>query len=408
MATTKPSSSAATPPNPLVALLANKATLSSVAGTVVQLGARGLVVVSRAYLGPLAYRVTTTGANTDTTRPASSSTSKTSIGDLTPTDLAILALAVSKLAFEIGELALYNPEVDANGKLPVFTLDEQGHAPAFSLAHVIAANRWWNAHIAARNAKATSARRLVSANTVAAPSSGALLMSARTAQYAASPRFAYNDTAISTGVAMTKSTSRGCSSCGGTTRAAPSSYTAASRSTAAYARATGATTSKLAGTATSFGRAATSGCGCGCGGGATTTPSGCGCGCTPQTCGCGCGTQGQTCSCGSGLPTTRTYDSALCPTFAISCETKLALRDCMKVALCDFMRCIGDTLCPDGRFDSNVFNNDNIGKELIDCVGQLACSFVHCVPDALCGTECSSPPARDCEPCCDYAVEVLR
>ena len=124
------------------------------------------------------------------------------------------------------------------------------------------------------------------------------------------------------------------------------------------------------------------------------------------TSGCKCGSP-QTCTCGSRLPTTRTYDSTQCPTLAISCETKTALRDCLKIAVCDFLRAVSETLCPDGRFDSNVFEYPNFGKNLIDDVGQLACSFIHCVPDALCGPTCETAPAVDCVPC-DYAVEVQR
>jgi hypothetical protein len=121
---------------------------------------------------------------------------------------------------------------------------------------------------------------------------------------------------------------------------------------------------------------------------------------------CSCG-RSHGCSCGTQLTPTRTYEREKCPTFAISCETKTALRDCFKVALCDFMRAVSETLCPDGRFDSNVFNDPELGKHLIDDVGQLACSFIHCVPDALCGPTCEAKPVIDCEPC-DYAVEVQR
>jgi len=112
---------------------------------------------------------------------------------------------------------------------------------------------------------------------------------------------------------------------------------------------------------------------------------------------------------------TKTYDSSKCPTFAISCETKSALRDCVKTALCDFLRCVTDTLCPDGKFQMATFVSSDpeaqkkLQNDLIDCVGQLACSFMHCIPDALCPPTCEPPaPAPiDCIPC-DYAVEVLK
>ena len=130
-----------------------------------------------------------------------------------------------------------------------------------------------------------------------------------------------------------------------------------------------------------------------------------------ESCGCGggCGCKGGgKASAGGAFQSSRTYDSEKCPTLAVSCETKEALRDCAKTALCSFLQCLADTLCPDGRFDSDVFNDPTIGKQLVDCVGQLACSFIHCVPEALCGPTCEALPAPiDCVPC-DYAVEVSR
>lgn len=126
---------------------------------------------------------------------------------------------------------------------------------------------------------------------------------------------------------------------------------------------------------------------------ATSTPS-CGCGCS---------------GCSSCAPATKTYDSSQCPTWAISCETKSALKDCVKQALCDFARCVTDTLCPGGRYDPQVLRSDETRQELADCVGQLACSFLHCIPDALCPPDdCATPQVpADCMPC-GYAVEVLR
>jgi hypothetical protein len=144
-------------------------------------------------------------------------------------------------------------------------------------------------------------------------------------------------------------------------------------------------------------------------------------------CGCGC-SGGGACSCTKAVARTRTYDSAKCPTFAVSCETKLALRDCAKVALCDLLRCVSETLCPDGEFDLSRFEKHEIAPggigdaggtdavatprpslqtELINCVGQALCTFMHCVPQALCPEPCALPAPVDCLPC-DYAVEVVR
>lgn len=129
---------------------------------------------------------------------------------------------------------------------------------------------------------------------------------------------------------------------------------------------------------------------------------------TPDRCPSCSGRGGPSCTCGGRTPA-RTYDPESCPTFAISCETKERLRDCVKDALCDFARCLADTLCPDGKFDSDRLKDPTVRKDLTDCVGQLACSFLHCLPDALCPEECppEAPSPLDCLPC-GYAVEVVR
>jgi hypothetical protein len=140
-----------------------------------------------------------------------------------------------------------------------------------------------------------------------------------------------------------------------------------------------------------------------CGGGlAMTAPR------REASCGCG-GGGGSGCTCNQrpvAVPT-RNYNAKDCPTFAVSCETKQALRDCAKVALCDFLRCLSETVCPDGRFDlERLQKNERLRGDLINCVGQLACSFMHCVPEALCPEPCAPEAPVDCLPC-GYAVEVL-
>jgi hypothetical protein len=139
--------------------------------------------------------------------------------------------------------------------------------------------------------------------------------------------------------------------------------------------------------------------------------------------GCGCA-GGGSCGCSPNRsPATKTYDRDQCPTFAISCETKQALRDCAKVALCDLLRCVSDTLCPDGTFDASRFQKTAvvdpppggvaapveppIGTQLLNCFGQALCTFMHCVPEALCPEPCATTAPIDCLPC-GYAVEVSR
>jgi hypothetical protein len=145
-------------------------------------------------------------------------------------------------------------------------------------------------------------------------------------------------------------------------------------------------------------------------------------------CGCGCGGRGGCRS--TALAKTKTYGD--CAPWKPSCETQDALRECAKVALCDLMRCLSETLCPDGKFDLANFRQDDqeapaagadggvhggppavrtakapIGEQLINCVGQALCSFMHCLPDALCPETCAPSVPVDCVPC-GYAVEVLR
>lgn len=136
------------------------------------------------------------------------------------------------------------------------------------------------------------------------------------------------------------------------------------------------------------------------------------------SCGCGCGGRGGCRS--TALARTKTYGD--CAPWKPSCETQDALRECAKVALCDLLRCVSEVLCPDGKFDVANFRNQDhlvagneaaapkapIGEQLVNCVGQALCSFMHCLPDALCPEPC--PPGDvpiDCLPC-DYAVEVVR
>ena len=176
------------------------------------------------------------------------------------------------------------------------------------------------------------------------------------------------------------SSSRGCASCGG----------------GSYTRSPSPPTSRA-------------GCGCGCGGS-------CGGSCGGGSCGCG-GGKAMVATRAQPIAQTRTYDAARCPTFAMSCETKQALRDCAKVALCDLMRCVSEALCPDGKFDLSRFQDPatppaaprppSLRDELLNCVGQAACSFMHCVPEVLCPDGCDARAPADCLPC-GYAVEVVR
>lgn len=85
----------------------------------------------------------------------------------------------------------------------------------------------------------------------------------------------------------------------------------------------------------------------------------------------------------------------------ISCETKWRLRDCLKVATCEFLNCIENEFCEDGTFNLGAVNS----TALVDCLGTALCSALQCVPNAICAPRpddsCVPPPALEC----NFAVE---
>jgi hypothetical protein len=394
--------------NPLMAslhrMMRSKAQLGVWAAVAGRLGIKGVVLLSRGYLGPLAdkaYRPDKPPGD----NPIADGTpvpKARAFGGLEPADLAVLGLAATKLVFEVGEIALHNPKLDPQGKQPEFKLDENNKAPAMSIAHVAAAVRLWRSYSASKEEAKVLEQKQLEAKAepevvVYAAPPRARLYAARSAYYGTAPRYGYttqpamaaqpariqsrsyratatdahvHSESISSSRGALMSTSSRCGTCGGSHAATPPPVP---------------TYDPCAGGLR----------------GAQPAPEKCtGCG---GNCGC------KSCRGTTSAPKpTKTYDSEKCPTFAISCETKEALRDCVKTAVCDFLQCVADTLCPDGRFDSDVFKNPETCKQLVDCVGQLACSFMHCVPDALCEPKCEALPAPiECVPC-DYAVEVVR
>jgi hypothetical protein len=274
---------------------------------------------------------------------------------------SLLGLAVTKMAFELGEMALQSQRGEA-GEAQMFMLDQQGNAPGLKLAYAPAIAQAW------------SMRRKTELQAEAAPPQ---LLTARESRAAMR-----------------------------TARFNPGSVSMAT------------TTTRAPATAPSRTRPAAGGCGCGtpkpkpskpappsladpCAGGIprSTRP--------PEVCG-GCGgCSAHGCQCGGPRPT-KTYDN--CPPCRISCETKDALRECVKVAVCDFLRCFADTFCPDGEYDPKIFASDKFGELLKGCFGQMVCSIAHCIPEALCPEPEECPPpavAPDCLPC-GFAVENPR
>lgn len=413
--------------NALIALLRrlapNQAAISTIAALVARLGAQGVVALARGYLGPLADRASAKRAEDGATLVTASGENAESVAGtrtvyarmraatgLESTDLAVLGLALTKLVFEVGEIALYNPTLDPEGKQPKFELDEAGRPPAMSIAHVAAATRLWQSYTASREAKRVEAKKL---DAVAAPveSPRMRLYAARSEYYSTTPRYAYSTASYAASAGYTAQPMNRIN-----ILSAP-----VNRASVTPTRTTFVSRGTTMATSSSASR------GCGTCGGSHSTPTPqptptfdpCARGLpapkpAPEGCGCGCGGKGA-CGCGNQTAVTKTYDNSKCPTFAISCETKTALRDCVKTALCDFLRCVTDTLCPDGKFELARFDSRNnpeaseqLKNDLIDCVGQLACSFLHCIPDALCPPPCEPPaPPIDCLPC-DYAVEVLK
>jgi hypothetical protein len=316
---------------------------------IARVGLRGVVPLARLYVGAAAYQ----------TKLASDDTSSE--------DVRILGLAAMKLAYETGEIYLRNPGLAGDQALPQFRIDERGYGPDFSLAHVLAVKRVWSESRTAKKAAEAPAEAMVATRVDTRSYRTAM----RTTNYS-----------LSTPYAMTRRLSAFAPEL--QTMAAPSTPTSSYR--------------PLPSTSTARG------CGCGGGGGQpSAAPSSYG---APSA---GMVRSGETCaSCGCATaPATRTYDN--CPTFRVSCETKQALKDCVKVAVCDFLRCVVDAYCPDGRFVPERLGNKKLQQEVYKCVGQLACSFAHCVPDALCPPDpCPPAPTRVDYLPCDYAVEVLR
>jgi len=93
----------------------------------------------------------------------------------------------------------------------------------------------------------------------------------------------------------------------------------------------------------------------------------------------------------------------------ISCETQWQMRDCLKLGLCEFLVCIADEFCVNGKFQMPVDENDeekDLGDVLLCCLGDAFCSVAHCLPNAICGPKQDKdcippPPALEC----NFAVE---
>lgn len=141
-----------------------------------------------------------------------------------------------------------------------------------------------------------------------------------------------------------------------------------------------------------------------------------------QGSGCGCSavtsvTSGSSCGCGTSNQITsaaRYEENGEClSTREISCETKWQMRDCVKLGVCEFMICFADQVCPNGKFELPMVEDENgnveekdLGDVLLECLGTAFCSAAHCLPNAICAprqnTNCI-PPRPVIE--CNYAVE---
>jgi hypothetical protein len=216
----------------------NRQTVSALLPVVGKYGAKGAVVMARSYLGPVACdverrvrsgkdpcghdvveektenfkeEVRDTDVASETANVAGAAP-KTATANATATkpstqlnevDVAILGMAVTKLIYEAGELALHNPTASSDGKHPEFKLDENGHAPALSLSHVVAATRLYRAYSAERAEKKEAEQAKVLAQEEAdarARSAPRLkLQAARGQLYAGAPRYSYVNTSTRRG-----------------------------------------------------------------------------------------------------------------------------------------------------------------------------------------------------------------
>ncbi len=119
--------------------------------------------------------------------------------------------------------------------------------------------------------------------------------------------------------------------------------------------------------------------------------------------------QGACCGAGAGSHATsamRNAEGKCEPNpFEISCETQIRLKQCLKLVLCEFLRCLERRLCLNGQFQWDL-----TAEALIDCLGEAICTLLRCIPEALCPPEesedCCATPAvpQSCLPC-NFAVE---
>lgn len=121
-----------------------------------------------------------------------------------------------------------------------------------------------------------------------------------------------------------------------------------------------------------------------------------------RSCGGSCANGSGCASCGGQSrhefsPAPRDADGKCVSVFNISCETAWRVRECLTVSICEFIRCVGDEVCDDGKFAPN--------PDLSKCLEGLVCSLLTCLPEAICPT----PPPVKCYPAtlpndCNYAT----
>lgn len=180
----------------------DKKTISSVVPLIGRYGATGALAIARGYLGPYADDVESK-ADAQEARAAKDQPDEATKSDETKKDglskgeVAVLGMAVTKLIYEAGELALHNPNFDPGGKQPEFKLDEHGRAPAMSLTHVIAATRLARAYAAERaerkqaEAEAKAAADEAAQAKALASTPRQRLLAARSERYAQTLHYSY-------------------------------------------------------------------------------------------------------------------------------------------------------------------------------------------------------------------------
>lgn len=322
--------------------------------TVVEQLLRALVLGTRTLLVPLASTYAHPAGASEPGGEPSSSLPPTA---LTPAELATLGRATNKLVLESGELLLKSFPATPDGSRVEIARDANGNFPEPTLAYLVAAAKGISHFLDARAAKlaqqadaASGATPTVTISTAAGPLPVNFLR-----MQAARPA----SSRIQPGTVSQRMNIMPIGS-------------SASPFQARYTRASAAIVQPSP--ASAVGRSG--GCGCGCGGSSVATTA------VATPC----------------RPAPAPAPPAQCGAFTISCDTKNQLAACLKVALCDLLRALGQEVC-----GPTLSTNSAAGRVL----RAAACSLFSCLPETLCPPPVPALPPAQAGDCCNFAVEEV-